>query len=384
MHPLAALCCCLVRSQPIGRVAAPTAFVSTFETKQYEPSHGPARFVTLFIPGNPGLVDFYGGFGKALADASQSRVVLVGFAGHLGRQRASRRDRHQTPFDLNAQLDHCFTLAQKIAADAALQKVPFVLVGHSIGAWIAIKVACRMGEDASRSKAAAASPPSDVSDAVERDATPQPAATLGLLPFLSNPHEDASFESKYRAMARYGAFIPAVAAAASLGARLLPRRVLRRLLSAQLEAMEPASEAVVFEQLLCFGALRNYLSLGRDEFEQLEPPFDWDHVLEPLDGAGGAQGVGASPRRLRGGGSLALLCSDADEWTSSRVISEAMQANARTHTHTHTHARTHARTHTHTHTHARTHTHTYYIHIGLGGIRKIKTVRYCFKIPRYN
>lgn len=110
-----------------------------------EPSLGPCnegngrREVVLVLPGNPGVAQFYGPFMLALRAALGPSVGLLccGYAGH-----SLSTPVNGGPFSVHDQVEVVATTAARVLAahpDAALH-----LVGHSIGAHIALTVADRL------------------------------------------------------------------------------------------------------------------------------------------------------------------------------------------------------------------------------------------------
>ncbi|KAJ8609461.1 hypothetical protein CTAYLR_005433 [Chrysophaeum taylorii] len=92
------------------------------------------RQVTLFLPGNPGLVDFYEPMCRDLVRLTATPVVVVGYRGF-----ASSPPRNVWPlpsFDLESQIAH----ARRVLDDVAREHDAVALVGHSIGALIALDI----------------------------------------------------------------------------------------------------------------------------------------------------------------------------------------------------------------------------------------------------
>ncbi|MCO5600531.1 hypothetical protein L7F22_054644 [Adiantum nelumboides] len=88
----------------------------------------------VFIPGNPGIIPFYKSYFEALAQnfGGKASITGVGYLGH------SCKDLQKGKlFSLEEQVEHKVQLVQKIAAE---DNTPLVLVGHSIGAHMALCV----------------------------------------------------------------------------------------------------------------------------------------------------------------------------------------------------------------------------------------------------
>ncbi|KAJ4485934.1 hypothetical protein J3R30DRAFT_3282318 [Lentinula aciculospora] len=90
------------------------------------------RTVVLFIPGNPGLSEFYIPFLSALYQQSSHTCILA--QSHLGHTEEATA----FVYDLTAQV-----FAAIEAFDALTQTYPamkFIVIGHSVGSWIALQV----------------------------------------------------------------------------------------------------------------------------------------------------------------------------------------------------------------------------------------------------
>jgi len=87
----------------------------------------------VILPGNPGNALFYSSTAVALARAARARVVVLGLAGHCALAGA------RGYFGLSAQAAHA-----RAGVAAAVARAPrgaaLVVVGHSIGAWLALEV----------------------------------------------------------------------------------------------------------------------------------------------------------------------------------------------------------------------------------------------------
>eukprot|EP00929_Paragymnodinium_shiwhaense_P075320 TRINITY_DN38501_c0_g1_i1.p1 TRINITY_DN38501_c0_g1~~TRINITY_DN38501_c0_g1_i1.p1 ORF type:complete len:330 (+),score=65.62 TRINITY_DN38501_c0_g1_i1:69-1058(+) len=125
-----------VRTRRLGGLL--TDFVS-FPAKQQSSS----PLLLLFLPGNPGIVDFYVDFLEALHDTLGSDAIVLG-VGHPGH---SIRTATGTRFSLEEQIEHKLRVLEDLRVEV-LQKaqhtagpVKVILAGHSIGAYMCLKVA---------------------------------------------------------------------------------------------------------------------------------------------------------------------------------------------------------------------------------------------------
>jgi pimeloyl-ACP methyl ester carboxylesterase len=100
--------------------------------------------VLLFIPGNPGLVSFYSLFLSAIHKSSYTRLAILSHA-HVG----------HTPGVGDGEMDarrYCLTTQIQNAVEAfdAIKsmygpEIKIVLLGHSVGSWIALQVSIPAG-----------------------------------------------------------------------------------------------------------------------------------------------------------------------------------------------------------------------------------------------
>lgn len=97
--------------------------------------------VLLFIPGNPGITSYYTTFFARLKSLCPNLDIVasnhIGFNAHDVRKSSSH-------IDLNAQIAHKIHLLDEIAANVSREererKMPIFVAGHSVGAYMAIKV----------------------------------------------------------------------------------------------------------------------------------------------------------------------------------------------------------------------------------------------------
>ncbi|EAU92717.2 hypothetical protein CC1G_01762 [Coprinopsis cinerea okayama7 len=97
----------------------------------------PPKCVLLFVPGNPGLIEFYTPFLEALYNRDTSGRLAILAHAHIG----------HTPGVGSAKSDHGLTSQVQSAIEAfdALQSAypadtKIVLIGHSVGSWICSQV----------------------------------------------------------------------------------------------------------------------------------------------------------------------------------------------------------------------------------------------------
>ncbi|KAI5477341.1 hypothetical protein MNV49_006483 [Pseudohyphozyma bogoriensis] len=110
------------------------------------PSSTSPRITILFIPGNPGLVSYYTSFLERILDTlpPSTQAYAVGHLAHS--PSATPRKRTPPPEQLQAQVKHKVEWIDGLAKseDFGLpgsgKNTRLVLVGHSIGAWISLKV----------------------------------------------------------------------------------------------------------------------------------------------------------------------------------------------------------------------------------------------------
>ncbi|CDH53121.1 upf0554 protein c2orf43 homolog [Lichtheimia corymbifera JMRC:FSU:9682] len=100
------------------------------------PAREETTTVLLFIPGNPGLIEYYAEFLECIhAQASPNLEIFA--VSHLG---VSTGDDPNALYSFQDQIDHkieCFDILKKrYSAD----DTKFVLMGHSIGAYLAVEV----------------------------------------------------------------------------------------------------------------------------------------------------------------------------------------------------------------------------------------------------
>lgn len=241
----------------------------------------------LVVPGNPGAGEWYAPFCASLSTqlaslpefASASggpptvaALSLLGHTRHPGDHDATGRT-----FTLDEQLAAVVAAADAAAAGDGCDggSRPVFLVGHSIGAWLALR--------------AMAARPGSV------------RAVVGLTPYLTN-NVDSRTQRVLAAAARSVALRRAVCGAArvALGgaARLPPRRrasLLRSLLRASGAHGCDAAAAVTLDWLRP-ASVANSVALGCEELGRLGAVPDWGALLLLMPPPAGAPAAGGPPR----------------------------------------------------------------------------------------
>lgn len=291
------------------------------------------QFVVVFVPGNPGMPRFYCDFARMLCDRIGAKVVLLGLVGHLeasSSAQLSSGERTRT-FNLEDQVNHVAERIQPFMQEAAEHDVPFALVGHSIGSWIALRAAQKtcghrqqqqkqqdVGSDggvATSTRARSRASP------VRRRRTSSGGSTivasprlLLLTPFLECPAcmEAESFRSKHRLWKRPVGVLPSIGdalieplGALAFIAQRLPESARRWIARGSLTNLATPYDTLVVNELMHRGQVRNLLSLASDEFRTLDVQMDV------------ASELGAMPAR-------ALYVPD-DEW-APLAMAESMKS----------------------------------------------------------
>ena len=135
----------IVRDRAASSASASTSS-STLTGCEYEiirarraDGKGPRVFV---VPGNPGCASFYATFAKTLCD--ELDAVRVDVVGYLGHTEAERRGRSEW-FSLDEQKTHVCEYIDRCCDDEGPE--PVVVVGHSIGAHLALHAMSELGFD---------------------------------------------------------------------------------------------------------------------------------------------------------------------------------------------------------------------------------------------
>eukprot|EP00002_Diphylleia_rotans_P029727 TRINITY_DN6072_c0_g1_i1.p1 TRINITY_DN6072_c0_g1~~TRINITY_DN6072_c0_g1_i1.p1 ORF type:complete len:491 (-),score=98.56 TRINITY_DN6072_c0_g1_i1:142-1614(-) len=119
----------VIRSIPISGVATDVFRLRPMSTAS---SQSPVKIV--FIPGNPGILDFYVPYLRQLHSVFMNHDVFA--VGHLGHNTVNRGSSQL--FNLEQQIQHKISFLQSIVDEDASSR--FILIGHSIGAYMCLKV----------------------------------------------------------------------------------------------------------------------------------------------------------------------------------------------------------------------------------------------------
>jgi len=212
-----------------------------------EPALGTALLQILVIPGNPGSAAYYLPFLQSLHTAYQGRAAVsaVSQLGHAVGE-SSRL------FSLSDQIQHKVDFLE--AQVLSLGRLPVVIMGHSIGAYMALHAVKALEES-------------------NKERQPQILKVVALFPFLS---VDATSlrQRTLRAVTR----LPILCGTLFAVLGLLPAFVKRRLVQLASGGMDAqAVEATV--GLIRGQSGRNIAFLARCEFRDLRPPPDWSLIM---------------------------------------------------------------------------------------------------------
>ena len=245
--------------------------LGVYETLAF--THEKPKFVVVFVPGNPGLPRFYVDFARMLCNRAGATVVLLGLVGHLEASSIATlpvRERSRT-FLLNDQVAHVSERSLMYAEQAGRDGVPFVLAGHSIGSWIALRAAQRMHKRGPTSRGSG------------RAVMPW---LLLITPFIECGAcmDGAPFRSKHRLWQRHLGVCVGDILIEPLGLlgsvlRQMPESARRHLARASLEPLASPFDALVVNELIHRGMARNLLTLAGDEFRTLNANIALDEEL---------------------------------------------------------------------------------------------------------
>lgn len=204
--------------------------------------NGPAVFV---VPGNPGVARFYEAFATALGERLDARTVDV--IGYLGHTECARPNRSEW-FTLEEQKAHVRDYVDaRLREEAKTSNTECVVVGHSIGAHLALFTAKELGYD-------------------------RVTVVLGLMPFLhvngrSMLQRFLSLVTRARFVAHVvGRFVDALGVVApALRSALLRLTVTRSM---------DSTAAEITSSWLRWQSLINMVFMGRTEFDALTRAVD--------------------------------------------------------------------------------------------------------------
>ncbi|WCJ34219.1 Lipid droplet-associated hydrolase [Euphorbia peplus] len=224
--------------------------VSSHPTELLEIHADNPKFHVLFIPGNPGFISFYTEFLESLYEFLGGVVSITAIA-HISH---SRKDwENGRLFSLQEQIDHKVDF---INHELQNIEVPVVLVGHSIGAYIAIEVLKRF-----------------------RDKV---IYCVALYPFLTlNPK--ATWQTIIDKIS--GSSILSAGVSFCVGLLgMLPNWALRSIVLKSLGKSWSASAVeVACSQLPKYYVSQNVLHMAMHEFRELSAPLDWTFLKENKD-----------------------------------------------------------------------------------------------------
>ena len=271
-------------------LSRPTA-TSDFELLRRSSGGGGPRVV--FVGGNPGVARYYDAAAAALADQLDGDVAVLGLRGFFeGGGRPLRwwrdawrwcRGRAEGCFSVDEQAASVTALVAAEAAACAASGRKLVVVGHSIGGYLALRALKASGAD---------------------------GVSVCVQPYLENNYADPEFEALRKLLEKPWAPL-ALAAVASFATFLgvLPRAARRPVLRAlgQTDGMDAAHEAMTCDAMCAFGNVFSMAALGRSEMRSLAGPYEgpWPDALlvadEPRDKWSPASGPLVD--RARAGGS---------------------------------------------------------------------------------
>ncbi|OWM82567.1 lipid droplet-associated hydrolase isoform X2 [Punica granatum] len=216
--------------------------VSGFTTELLEVRSEDPTLHVLFIPGNPGVITFYKDFLESLYELLGGSMSVTA-VGHISQ---SQKDWEKGRlFSLQEQIDHKVDFIRQEMQDT---EVPIILVGHSIGSYISIKVFQK-------------SPKKVI-------------YCIGLYPFLKlNP--DSVQQSIIKKLARSSIACAAVSfIMASLG--FLPSRLSEFIVAKSIgKSWSRTAIEATCSHLLKYHTMQNVLFMAKTEFEKLSEEPEW-------------------------------------------------------------------------------------------------------------
>ncbi|KAK9803669.1 hypothetical protein WJX72_010287 [[Myrmecia] bisecta] len=247
-------------------------------------TQGQALVQLLVLPGNPGSAAFYVPFLRGLHAAWQGRAEVTAIS-HLGHGALGP---HSTQlYTLLQQISHqLYTLRQQISHQVAFirqhlllpGRPPLAIMGHSIGAYMALHAAHRVEEADSNGQH---------NDSCTR---PRICKIVGVFPFLTV--DPGSLKQKFlRCCTR----IPGVMGGAAALLGMLPPWLLKLIVQLGTKGGMDEHAVAAALDLLREPAASNAFYLGQTEFTDLASPADW-WLLEQF-----------GPR-------AAILCAPQDVW----------------------------------------------------------------------
>ncbi|KAG0590140.1 hypothetical protein KC19_1G075300 [Ceratodon purpureus] len=263
--PLASRCGLVTRSALKGHVSSvpamglpavsspPASFrvdrIGGYTTEILEVRAERPAFQVFFVPGNPGVVAYYKEFVEALFDYldGQASVTAISHIAHV-----SKDWEFGKKFALQDQINHKVQFVRdRLLIEAP--EVPLLLVGHSIGAYIALEILKKF--------------PSQVQH------------VIGLYPFVTlNKH--SNFQSILGKVATSPILCTIISTFAGLVGRL-PKDLARVLVKVLLgRVWDPLAIDVTCRYMLQKNVVDNFLYMGRTEFASLSTEADWSFLKE--------------------------------------------------------------------------------------------------------
>ncbi|KAJ8899125.1 hypothetical protein K2173_010571 [Erythroxylum novogranatense] len=224
--------------------------VSSYTTELLEIRADDPKLHVLLIPGNPGVIAFYKDFLESLYEmlGGIASITAISHISHTKKDWESGK-----LFSLQEQIDHKVNFIKDQLSNS---EVPVVLVGHSIGAYMAIETLRRCQEKVNY--------------------------CIALYPFLMLNPESLwqSIIEKISASMILSMLISYTVAL--LG--LLPRSVLRQvILTLNTRPLSDTAIEAACSQLVKYHILRNVLFLAMTEFKELSETPDWSFMRENQD-----------------------------------------------------------------------------------------------------
>nr|XP_023888099.1 lipid droplet-associated hydrolase-like [Quercus suber]POE66618.1 lipid droplet-associated hydrolase [Quercus suber] len=221
--------------------------VSSYTTELLEIHADDPKMHVLFIPGNPGVVAFYKDFVESLYEFLEGRVSVTAI-GHTSHTKKNWD--HGRLFSLEEQIDHKMDFIKQELENI---EVPIILVGHSIGSYMAIDIFRRSLEKVTY--------------------------CIGLYPFLEiNP------ESMMQPIIRKIAASQVLSVAISLiiaSLKFLPSWALRLIVTNSLgKSWSAAALEATCSHLVQYHTIRNSLFMTMTEFQKLTETPDWAFMRE--------------------------------------------------------------------------------------------------------
>ncbi|KAJ8754762.1 hypothetical protein K2173_012151 [Erythroxylum novogranatense] len=223
--------------------------VSSYMTQLLEIRSDDPKLHVVFIPGNPGVIAFYKDFLESLYELFGGTASITAIA-HISH---TKRDWERRLFSLQEQIDHKVDF---IKDELWNSEVPIVLVGHSIGAYMALESLRRTQEKVNY--------------------------CVALYPFLMVNPESMQQSIVAKISASFILSFLVSYALALLG--LLPRWALRLVVLTLIgRAWSNTAIEAACSQLVKYHILRNVLFLTNSEFRKLSETPDWIFMRENRD-----------------------------------------------------------------------------------------------------